>query len=262
MTDAHSPYLDHLPGADGSPLVLLCEHGGAEIPDAERDLGLAGADRFDHIAWDIGAADLTHALAAGLGAPALINRASRLLFDANRPPDDPTAARVISDGRIVPGNRDLCADALAARKAAYFDPFHAAAAALVASRPGAALIAVHSFTPIFAGVRRPVEIGLLWDDDDRIATPLEAPLRAAGFAVAQNEPYSGRDGWGWTIPVHAADGRPSLLVEVRNDLIDHAAGVERVAAAFVDGLRPILARLGGAGPKGHLSEEPKQEAKR
>lgn len=239
---AAGAYVDILPARSETPALLVCDHGGHETPPALNRLGLSEAEITDHIGWDPGAAALTRALQGRLGLGAVINRASRLLIDANRDPACPTAIRVISEDVIVPGNRDLDAAARAARKAAFFDPYHdAVTAALAALGPCPAVIAPHSFTPVFKSVRRTVEIGVLWDRDDRIAAPLLAALDAQGFQIGDNRPYSGRDAWGWTIETHATPhGRPNVLLELRNDLIADEAGVARIADALAQALAPIL----------------------
>jgi predicted N-formylglutamate amidohydrolase len=55
-------------------------------------------------------------------------------------------------------------------------------------------------------------------------------LRAAGFAVGDNEPYSGKAPQDFTIDHHAEEiGLPHVGIEVRQDLVDNMAGVARVA---------------------------------
>ena len=81
-----------------------------------------------HIAYDIGAAEVTRALAARFGAPAVLARWSRLLIDLNRGADDPTLVMKLSDGSIIPGNRDADAGEVARRIACFHAPYHAAIA--------------------------------------------------------------------------------------------------------------------------------------
>jgi len=67
-------------------------------------------------------------------------------------------------------------------------------------------------------------------------------LAAKGVAVGDNQPYSGQDRHGYTMPRHAEDtGLPHALVEIRQDLIDTHAGAERWAATLHDVLTPVLA---------------------
>ncbi len=71
---------------DGSSdIVLLCEHASHHMPSEYGDLGLSSVDRLRHIAWDIGAAEITRGLVKRLNAPAFLSTYSRLLIDLNRP---------------------------------------------------------------------------------------------------------------------------------------------------------------------------------
>ncbi|MFQ5468641.1 MAG: N-formylglutamate amidohydrolase, partial [Kiloniellaceae bacterium] len=58
-----------------------------------------------------------------------------------------------------------------------------------------------------------------------------------GLTVGDNEPYSGRDGHGYTLQTHAEPrGLPNALIEVRQDLIDTHQG----AAAWAERLGGVL----------------------
>lgn len=223
-----------------SPLLFICDHAAPAVPDAHGTLGLPAEAFATHIAYDIGAAEVTRTLAAAYGAPAILARWSRLLIDLNRGPDDPTLVMKLSDGRIVPGNRNADDAEVARRLAAYHAPYHAAIAREVERlRAGGqcpVLVSVHSFTPVWKGRPRPWEVGILWDRDTRLAKPMIAALARAGFAVGDNEPYSGElenD----TMYVHGtAHGLPHVLIEIRQDLI----ATDEDARAFGRRLKPIL----------------------
>ena len=222
--------------------VLVCDHGGRAVPGALIGLGLDPALLDRHIAWDIGAAAVTRALAARLDAPALLAGYSRLTIDLNRPVDDLTSVREISDGVVIPGNRGLSSADIDARIAGIFDPYHDAVAAAMAARPGAALISVHSFTPAMKNVARPWHIGVLYNSDARIATPLMAALaRDLALCIGDNKPYSGFDLFGKTIETHALPaGLPNVLLEFRQDLIDNDHGAEHWAEIVAAALLPVL----------------------
>src|ERR1700757_4822019 len=116
-----------IPGVPGSRLLLLCDHASNALPE-----GLLGLDPVllaTHIAHDIGAAAVTRALARAYGAPAFLGSWSRLLIDLNRGADDPTLVMKLSDGSIIPGNRDADAAEVARRIARFHAPYHAAIAA-------------------------------------------------------------------------------------------------------------------------------------
>ena len=220
------PY--HVEGAERTGRWLVtCDHASNRVPPNVIEggtLGLGHDDMHRHIAFDVGAAGVARHLARALGAPALFSDFSRLVIDPNRGTDDPTIVMKLYDGTIVPGNRHVDAEEIARRRALCYDPYHDAYAEL-AARPGVAVCAVHSFTPKFNGRRpRPWYVGVLWAGDDRIARPLIECLRAEGLNVGDNEPYAGHLS-GDSIDRHALrHGRPNVLVEVRNDLIETEEG--------------------------------------
>lgn len=234
-----------------APVVLICDHGSNRVPLKLANLGLDGAALARHIAWDIGAAAVGRVLAVKLGAPLVLPSYSRLVIDLNRDPDDPTAICVISDRTIVPGNRDLTAADRAARVAEIFRPYHEAVASRIdghlaqGRRP--VLVSLHSFTPVIAGwgherQERPWHIGVLFDQDERLSAPLLAALRAGGdLVVGENEPYSGRNGHGFSLEQHGmARGLPHVELEMRQDLIADDAGVARLAGILAETLTPLL----------------------
>ena len=122
------PVFELVPATSAAPLLLLCDHASNALPAAYGRLGLAPHLFETHIAYDIGAADVTRALAAATGAAAVLGGSSRLLIDLNRGADDPTLVMKLSDGSIIPGNRDADAAEIAARIANFHAPYHAAIA--------------------------------------------------------------------------------------------------------------------------------------
>jgi predicted N-formylglutamate amidohydrolase len=211
-------------------LLLLCDHASNRLPAAYGDLGLELSEFERHIAFDIGAADLTRALAQRLGAPALLSSFSRLLIDINRGEDDPTLIMQLSDGAVVPGNRRAGDDERVRRIEAYHAPYHRAVATAIdralARGRAPALVPTHSFTPVWRGEPRRWQVGVLWDADPRLAVPLIEALAADGtLVVGDNEPYQGAL-FGDTLHRHGTGrGLAHALIEVRQDLIGDPAGV-------------------------------------
>ncbi|HET6630857.1 MAG TPA: N-formylglutamate amidohydrolase [Woeseiaceae bacterium] len=233
-----------LNAGSAEPVLVVCDHASARLPRSVGDLGLDPAARRSHLAEDIGAGDLARRLAEGLSATAVLAGYSRLVVDLNRDLLDSDAFLEFGDGVVIPGNRNLSPAERAARADALYRPYHAAireqVGRLTAAAGVPAIIAIHSFTPVLNGVSRPWEIGILWDADRRIAERLLAGLRADGFVVGDNEPYSGKAPQDFTVDHHAEAARlPHAGIEVRQDLVDHAQGVERVAAS----LHRIIAAL-------------------
>lgn len=235
---------------DGAACVaFLCDHASNRVPDALDDLGLLPQDLERHIAWDIGAGPLTRALAAHYNAPAVLAGYSRLVIDCNRRLDDEESVLEESDDTPVPGNQGLTQTEIDARVEACFRPYHDACTNLLAdmeARHGRAVpvIMVHSFTPALGGTARPWHVGILWDEDERIAAPLLEHLQShhqSHLLVGDNEPYDGRSLHGYTMPFHAArHGRPNVQLEVRQDLIADPLGIARWDAILTDALDGIV----------------------
>jgi len=231
-----------------TPYLLLSDHGGCLVPDAYQNLGLPASVLQRHIGWDIGAAAVTRCLAQALSATALISRYSRLLIDCNRGLDHPDVIAVMSDGVQIPGNQGLSQAEKDIREQLYYRPYHDEITRQIKRLTPSdslmpAVLSIHSFTPVMDDFKRPWEIGVLWDQDDRIAKPLMAALRTeCGVVVGDNEPYSGREALGGSVERHATEvGRPSVLIEIRQDLISDLQGVYVWSKMLATALKPILA---------------------
>jgi predicted N-formylglutamate amidohydrolase len=243
-TDDFEP-IERIAGRPDAGLLLLCDHASNALPDRYGTLGLDAADLEAHIAYDIGAADLTRRLAAQLAAPALLTRFSRLLIDPNRGTHDPTLVMRLSDRRLIPGNARIDAAEIERRRALYWQPYRTAIAgtiaALSAAGPIPAVISVHTFTPAWHGVARPWQIGILWDSDARLPQPLIDALRARGLSVGDNEPYDGALPGDTLHEQVTVKGLAGLLIEVRQDLVASREKAHGWADLLAEVLRPILA---------------------
>jgi len=232
-------------GRGDTGLILLCDHASNRIPEDYGDLGVPAAQFERHIAYDIGARDLTLGLAARLGAPAVLSRYSRLLIDPNRGMDDPTLIMRISDGAVVPGNREVDEAERARRIARFHAPYHAAIAAeIVAARARGHvpfLVSIHSFTPVWRGWPRPWHVGILWDRGEAVAHAMIRGFLAQGdLVVGDNEPYHGALD-GDTLNTHGTRaGLPHALIEVRQDLVAAKTGVDEWVERVAKVIEPIM----------------------
>ncbi len=231
----------HTHGADRrSRWLIACDHASNKVPPSVGggSLGLSDADMGRHIAYDIGAAGVTRALADALNAPAILSNFSRMVIDPNRGLDDPTLLMKLYDGTVIPTNAKADAVEKARRVDAFYMPYHNAYAELAARQDDTVVIAVHSFTPRLNGRSpRPWHIGILHEFDDRLSNPLLALLRdEPDLCVGDNEPYAGH------LPGDAVDrhalqkGRANALIELRNDLIE----TPEQQTAWANRLAPIL----------------------
>jgi predicted N-formylglutamate amidohydrolase len=230
-----------------APVLLLCDHAGRRVPDGLERLGISEEALARHIGWDIGAADVTRALASLLDAPAILNHVSRLLIDPNRRPGTPTSIPEISDGCVVPGNHGLGLADVVERVTRYFLPYHRAVARRIGAfrRAGIvpAIVSTHSFTPVMNGEDRPWQIGVLWRGDRRLAEPVLETLEARGdLVIGDNQPYSGLRDFGFTVQFHAQRPRlPHVMVEIRQDEIDTPDKALRYAEIVHEALEAPLA---------------------
>jgi predicted N-formylglutamate amidohydrolase len=182
-----------------------------------------------HIAWDIGAADVARDLAQRLDAPLVLAGASRLLIDLNRPLGCASSIPQISEATVIPGNIDLDEAERHRRIQTWFDPFQAAVAGLIDRRLAAGqptrIVAVHSFTPVYLGVKRPWDAGVLYRRAQRFGAELVDRLGGKAARIAHNQPYQIEDESDFTVPQHGeARGLDAVLVELRQDLVGSDSG--------------------------------------
>jgi len=234
-----------------SPFLIVADHAGNFFPGALGRLGVSESQCERHIAWDIGIAAMSRVVADALDATLVQQNYSRLVIDCNRNPGSETSIPDLSELTPIPGNRDLSESRKAARVAEIFRPYHDRIEMELdrrrqAGQP-AALIAMHSFTPVFKGVMRPWHAGVLYNRDPRFAHLLMALLkREAGLVVGDNEPYSVTDASDYTIPVHGERrGLHHVAIEIRQDLIAESNGQrtwgERLARLLPQAYRELVA---------------------
>ena len=210
-----------------SRFLLICDHASNAIPEDYAQLGLQEHELERHVAWDIGAAEVTRHLADILGCQAILSGFSRLLIDPNRGLDDPTLIMKLSDGSIIPGNLDVDRhnnmSAWQERVDKFYMPYHLAIAStlenLINDGQVPIILSVHSFTPNFRGVKRPWSAAVLWDKDDRLAKHLFGSLSKSEKLIGDNEPYSGRLKNDCLFRHGTEKGLPHALIELRQDYL-------------------------------------------
>ena len=206
-------------------ILIVSDHASNRVP-ADVELGIDPALLGQHVALDIGVAEVGERMAAQPGVAAFQGNVSRLVCDFNREEDAPGVIPHASDGHEIPGNLfDIAGRE--ARLARFFRPYHDALAEILQASEPALILSLHSFTPSLSArpeEQRPWHCGVLYNADERgarIAIPL---LEAEGLTVGDQQPYSGRL-LNATMNRHAeAHGRPYLGVEVRQDQIGDASG--------------------------------------
>ena len=236
-----------LGAARAGGILLIADHAANAVP-ADINLGIATALPDNHIAVDIGVAEVAERLvAAGAVDGAVLGGVSRLVIDLNREADHPGLIPANSDGHTIPGNADLPNAEREARLVRFFHPYHARIDAVIAAAPPAMILSLHSFTPRLASrpeEARPWDIGVLYNEDERLAAAAIALLSADGWHVGDQLPYSGKL-LNATMNRHAeARGIPYVGIEMRQDHSGESAGQARMAASLakmLGQLRNLLA---------------------
>lgn len=175
-------------------LVVSCEHATARVPERYAAL-FASADAraalASHRGFDDGARALARDLSRALDAPLVAARATRLLVDPNRSRTNRVVFSEITRG-LPREERERLLER-------WWAPHRDAVAAAVneAARGAVLHLSVHSFTPVWDGAERAVDLGLLYDPSRRreraFCDALHAALaaREPGWRVRRNQPYRG-----------------------------------------------------------------------
>lgn len=238
--------------SNGNPrFILTCDHASQAVPLHMNKLGLSQIDLDRHIAWDIGAANVTKKLAEILNAPAYLSCYSRLVIDCNRPLSSPTSIPTISDGTLIPANQNISIQEAKSRANAFFWPYHSRISDDLdrMSSKGATPIftAIHSFTPkLTTGKQRPWHIGLLWEHDPRLVSPLREALNilVPDICIGENEPYAIVGPSDYSIPEHGFNrGLLHIEIEIRQDLISTPQGETEWAKYLAEALEKVLLKI-------------------
>lgn len=214
-------------------ILVVCDHASQRVPEGI-DLGIDPALLDLHIGHDIGVSGIAELMSTRDGVSAFVGNVSRLVCDFNRHEGAPGIVPIASDGHAIPGNL-LSHEEREARLDRYFRPYHAALANLLDEIPPVLILSLHSFTPCLAEhpeQKRPWQVGVLYNSDDRGARLAIAMMEEEGLVVGDQEPYSGKL-LNATMNRHAEpEGRPYLGIEIRQDQVatadQQAAWAERL----------------------------------
>lgn len=227
-------------------LILVCEHATNFVPVEYAGLGLEDLARNSHIAWDPGAWQVAEMLSAEFDAPLIAPGVSRLVYDCNRPTQAESAVPQISETYTIPGNIGLSDAMRRARAAQFYLPYRntliSVIEAALAEGRRPAIVTVHSFTPVYKEERRTLDLGVLHDDDDRLANALlDAMSKKDDLTVRRNEPYGPEHGVTYTLAEHALPRRLlNVMIEIRNDLIAEPGDQQAMAQRLADHLRAAM----------------------
>jgi predicted N-formylglutamate amidohydrolase len=182
-------------------VVVTCEHASNDIPALWKEkLAIPKSILATHRAWDPGTPDLGKAIAKSVGTKCRMGKATRLLVDLNRSPDNPAVFSKWSTKNLSTKDREKL---LQSHHGAFWRQTRAEIDTRRARSKCEILhVSVHSFTPVLRGERRRVDIGILYDPERareaELATKwlrhLQQAANTAGLkniCIAANEPYLG-----------------------------------------------------------------------
>lgn len=179
-------------------LILSCEHGGNDVPDAFRDAldsPMARQHLRSHRGWDPGALEAARYFAEQSRAPLFHSTTTRLLVDLNRSLGHPQLFSRFTLAMPVE-KRDAIIEH---HYVPYRSQVQQALQNTIAQGRGVVHLSVHTFTPVFRGQRRKLEIGLLFDPSRDLETRLCETWRrvlassSSRLRVELNQPYLGVD---------------------------------------------------------------------
>lgn len=177
-------------------LILTCEHGGAEIPNAYKKL-FKGHSKIlkTHRGLDIGALPVALLLSRILRSPVYFSKVSRLLVDLNRRLDSPTLF-----SEFTAGLNDI--EKTRVLEKYYFPHWNKIAQQVLSRSKKTQLVhvGVHSMTNNLNGNIRTMQLAILYNpkrkSEKRFATIWIRELRQEfpGFEIVRNNPYQGAKG--------------------------------------------------------------------
>jgi predicted N-formylglutamate amidohydrolase len=218
------------------PYVFTCEHATDNFgpqPIEAVNHALLGT----HWAVDLGAAELTRALAIRTDSLAVLSSYSRLLLDANRCLSSKTLFVDSIETQTLACNQSLTDQERQYRIKCLHAGYHTGIDNVVSARitrGPCTLVSMHSFTPVWNDEKRTVEIGVLFDAHEDLAHRVIEGLSKQGFDTRANEPYSGTTGeLMYAATVHGKKHQiPYIEFEVRQDLLATKAGIAQVCKAI------------------------------
>lgn len=211
-------------------VLIVVDHAANHVPP-DIDLGIRPELLEEHIAYDIGVANIASYMSERPGYLSILGTVSRLVVDLNRFPDEAGVIPPHSDGVEITGNA-VDDSERNARLDRFFHPYHDRVAELIRDLNPALVLFLHSFTPkLRAGLtdKRPWEIGVLYNEYEAASRLAIQFLEEEELVVGDQQPYSGKDLHA-TMKRQAEDiGKAYTEIEIRQDLIAHETGQRRFA---------------------------------
>jgi len=229
------------PETPNNSVVITCEHASNELPDSyswtENDRKYF-AD--DHWGYDPGALDMSLYLAKELKCVLVYSLYSRLLVDVNRNVAADTLFRTNGDGHEVDLNKDITYEEEQKRIMKYHHSYYNALREVSVKIDPLYIFSVHSFTPLYEGNPRTLEVGVLVSYCDDLAQRVNDGIKKRNHYVAINEPYDGKQGLNTLDTLLFAKypvRRQGIEFEFRNDLLLNPEKAPKLKADVLESIK-------------------------
>ncbi len=224
------------------PIILTVEHASNRIPRHLKNLGLDQKTRETHIAYDLFTKDIALEVSLQLKCPLITSEYSRLVIDCNRLDTSPQLICTQSNGIKINGNKNISKEEIEQRIKEIYLPFHRAIKGVKEryekNKTPFSIISLHSFTHCLETEKkdRPWDIGLLWDQDNRLAIKLydflvqNYPMLNVGY----NVPFDARIEEKGSLHIHAYPYQiPAIEIELNQRSLLDRSKYNCILRAFV-----------------------------
>jgi len=229
------------PENPNNAIAITAEHASNALPEG---YSWSESDRAffadEHWGWDKGSLDVALHLAKELKCVLVHSLYSRLLLDVNRDLPSETLFRLSGDGRIIDLNRNLDEEEEDKRIDKYYQGYYRALREVSTKIKPQYVISVHSFTPLYEGNPRTLEVGILVNYSDELAQKVHDEFKKRHHNVAINEPYDGKEGLaalGSMLYAKVPITREGIQFEFRNDLFNDPVRGDKIKNDTVEAVR-------------------------
>ena len=222
-----------------SSVIFTCEHAGNHVPEQYQSLFGGYSEILEsHRGWDPGAWPLANFLAEQMEAPVFGCLITRLLIETNRSPDNPQLFSEYSTPLPIESKEKLIQN--------IYKPYREQVQKVIEKMTKPVLhLSIHSFTPIWHGQERKVDIGILFDPTQNIEAVFSQQLKdnlhanLPEFQIRFNEPYKGTDDGftTWLKKQYSKDDYTGIEIEVNQKF---SSNLSRVKAGLANSIKSSI----------------------
>ena len=225
-------------------IIFICDHATNNIGKKYRNQFINTKILDSHVAYDIGAKNLTLCLTKKLKQSYIFSNFSRLLIDPNRKKSDKDSIVANIFDVPIPMNKNIGKKEKDSRLKYYYNIYHNKISKLITIKEKKYekifLVSIHSFTKKSQTFDRGIEVGLLWNKNMNLLLHIQKRLSNLGIHYGRNYPYSGFH-YNYTLDKHSKNGLiDNIAIEIRNDLINDLKGINKYTMLFSNIFKELI----------------------